>query len=98
LAGRLDASRAALISSLGHEIAASRSDSLNSPGARSTSDGSDHLSQRRRLDSDFVGFGVDQPNWDAMYTMDDSSEDDRGTDDGCAAFGQLSLDEHREVS
>ena len=98
LAGRLDASRASLVATLGHDLARSKSDSHNSPGTRSTSDASDHLPQRRRLDADFLGFGVDQPNWDAMYTMDASSGDDRGTDDGCAAFGQLSLDEHREVS
>lgn len=32
-----------------------------------------------------------------MYTMDESSGDEENTDDGVAAFGQLSLDENREV-
>lgn len=73
----------------------SNSTSVSSPGT----DASDHLSQRRRIDNDFMGFNTEKPNWDGMgmYTMDGSSSDDRGTDDGAAAFGQLSLDEHKEV-
>jgi hypothetical protein len=69
------------------------STSLNSPGTET----SDHSAQRRRLDSDFLGFSSEKPDWNNMYTLDNSSSDDKGSNDGAAAFGQLSLDEHQEA-
>lgn len=97
LCSRLESCRSSFASFTGGELSPTRSGSVSSPGTHSIStDGDEHVSQRRKLGPDFVPFDASMPGWEGMYTME-SSEEDRATDDGYAAFGQLSLDEHREI-
>jgi hypothetical protein len=98
LCKHLDLHRSRSSPGSGSETAYSRAGSVSSPGSHSIStDGSDHAHQRRRLDSDFTGFST-EPQAYRMYTMDSSSSDDPGHEDGFKAFCQLSLDgESQEV-
>ncbi|KAI9570337.1 fungal-specific transcription factor domain-containing protein [Boletus coccyginus] len=56
------------------------------------------LPQRRRLDEHSSRADLSHPNWNEMYTMETSSDSAEADESQCAtAFGQLSLDENREV-